>query len=85
MSITLTENVAYVDGNDNRRYIMENIKRGSIIKIIESGRDIEEILSVHSVQDNVNSLKELGATEIISNVLYTDDKGEIVIYLIKEI
>ena len=64
---------------------MENIKRGSIIKIIESGRDIEEILSVHSVQDNVNSLKELGATEIISNVLYTDDKGEIVIYLIKEI
>ena len=64
---------------------MENIKRGSIIKIIESGRDIEEILSVHSVQDNVNRLKELGATEIISNVLYTDDKGEIIIYLVKEI
>ena len=64
---------------------MENIKRGSMIKIIESGRDIEEILSVHSVQDNVNRLKELGATEIINNVLYTDDKGEIVIYLIKEI
>ena len=64
---------------------MENIKRGSMIKIIESGRDIEEILSVHSVQDNVNRLKELGATEIINNVLYTDDKGEIVIYIVKDI
>ena len=64
---------------------MENIKRGSIIKIIESGREIEEILSVHSVQDNVNRIKELGATEIISNVLYTDDKGEIVLYLVRDI
>ena len=64
---------------------MENIKRGSIIKIIESGREIEEILSVHSVQDNVNMIKELGDTEIISNALYTDDKGEIVLYLVKEI
>ena len=64
---------------------MENIKRGSIIKIIESGRDIEEILSVHSVEENVERIKALGGTEIIKNALYTDDKGEIVIYLIKEI
>ena len=64
---------------------MENIKKGSIIKIIERGRDIEEILSVHSVEENVERIKELVCTELIKNALYTDDKGEIVIYLVKEI
>lgn len=63
---------------------MINSKKGSIIKIIESGRDIEEIISIHSVEENVERIKELGGTEIIKNALYTDDKGEIVIYLVKE-
>lgn len=64
---------------------MENIKKGSIIKIVESGRDIEEIVSVNSIEENVKRIKELGGTEIIKNVLYTDDDAGIVIYLVKEI
>lgn len=64
---------------------MENIKKGSIIKIVESGRDIEEIVSVNSIEENVKRIKELGGTEIIKNVLYTDDEAGIVIYLIKDI
>ena len=64
---------------------MDISSKGSIIKIVESGRDIEEILSVHTVEENVERIKELGGTEIISNMLYTDDNEGIVIYLVKEI
>ena len=64
---------------------MDISKKGSIVKIVESGRDIEEIISFNSVEENVEIIKELGGTEIIKNVLYTDDDSGIVIYLVKEI